>query len=342
MSPCDADAHRPCCTRLNRRTALVGAGAAVAAVAGYRLVRQWFPAQTPVFLARNQRYDGPLAATIAEGLEAVGLDRNWLRGRKVLLKPNLVEPVRTSPQIATHPNVVRAAADVFRRWDAQVIVGEAPAHLRDTEVALIESNIDEALREDKLPFADLNYSDFRYVRNRGGCSKLEQFAFPASVLDADLIVSMPKLKTHHWVGMTGATKNLYGTLPGQVYGWPKNVLHYAGIAQTVVDICASLPPSIGIVDGILCMEGDGPILGTPKQMGLLAIGLNTVAIDATLARITGFDPYRVPYLALADGRLGPISDREIVQRGERWQELANPFAIVEVPHLQGMRLTHRG
>ena len=85
---------------------------------------------------------------------------------------------------------------------------------------------------------------------------------------------MPKLKTHHWMGLTAAMKNLYGTLPGLIYGWPKNVLHYAGIPQTVVDINASLPPRIAIVDGIVCMEGDGPILGTPKPMGLLAIGLN--------------------------------------------------------------------
>ena len=132
------------------------------------------------------------------------------------------------------------------------------------------------------------------------------------MVDADLIVSMPKLKTHHWMGLTAAMKNLYGTLPGVIYGWPKNVLHYAGIPQTVVDINASLPPTIAIVDGILCMEGDGPILGTPKPMGLLAIGLNPTAVDATLARITGFDPRKVPYLALAEGRLGPIDERAIV------------------------------
>jgi uncharacterized protein (DUF362 family) len=86
------------------------------------------------------------------------------------------------------------------------------------------------------------------------------------------------------------------------------------------------------------MEGDGPIMGTPKPMGLLAVGLNLTAVDATLARITGFDPYRVPYLALADGRLGPISERAIVQRGERWQDLANPFSFVDVPYLREMRL----
>jgi len=132
-------------------------------------------------------------------------------------------------------------------------------------------------------------------------------------------------------------KNLYGTLPGTVYGWPKNILHRAGIPKTVVDINASLPRTIAVVDAIVCMEGDGPILGTPKPMGMLAMGLNPTAVDATLARIAGFDPARVPYLALAAGRLGPVAQYDIIQRGERWQESADPFQVLEQPHLQAMR-----
>ncbi|MFZ5829722.1 MAG: DUF362 domain-containing protein, partial [Planctomycetota bacterium] len=291
----------------------------------------------PVFLAREQRYDGPLATTIADGLAAVGFDPATVRGRRVLLKPNLVEPRRDRPQMTTHPAVVVAVAEVFRRYGAEVVVGEAPGHVRDTEMALDESGVGEALRQEKLRFADLNYGEVRAVPNRGQASKLTEITFPLEVLAADLIVSMPKLKTHHWMGMTASMKNLYGTLPGIVYGWPKNVLHFAGIPETVVDINASLPPVLAIVDGILAMEGDGPILGSPKQLGILAVGLNAMAVDATLARITGFNPARVPYLAMAAGRLGPIDERLIAQRGERWRELASPLASLDRPHLQAMR-----
>ena len=322
---------------LNRRALLVGTGVVAAGLIGFPLVRRLFTAQSPVFLARGQRYDGPLAQTIREGLVAVGLDPAGLRGRRVLLKPNLVEPLREAPHMTTHPAVVLAAAEVFRGWGAEVLVGEAPGHVRDTELALAESGLGAALQSEKIPFVDLNYSQVRSVPNAGRLSRIEEFRFPCELLDADLIVSMPKLKTHHWVGFTAALKNLYGTLPGLVYGWPKNVLHYAGIPQTVVDINASLPRTIALVDGILCMEGDGPIMGTPKHLGLLAVGLNPTAVDATLARITGFDPRRVPYLAMAAGKLGPISPRAIVQRGERWQELVDPFTIVDAPHLQPMR-----
>jgi uncharacterized protein (DUF362 family) len=324
---------------LNRRALLVGTGVAAAGLIGYPLVRRWFTTPKPVFLARGQRYDGPLATTIREGLQAVGLDPAGLRGRRVLLKPNLVEPTREAPHMTTHPAVVLAAAEVFRGWGAEVLVGEAPGHVRDTELALAESGLGVALQSEKIPFVDFNYSQVRGVPNAGRLSRIEEFRFPCELLEVDLIVSMPKLKTHHWVGFTAAMKNLYGTLPGLVYGWPKNVLHYAGIPQTVVDINASLPRTIAVVDGILCMEGDGPIMGTPKHLGLLAVGLNPTAVDATLARIAGFEPRRVPYLAMAEGKLGPIADWAITQRGENWQDLVDPFAIIDADHLRPMRAT---
>jgi uncharacterized protein (DUF362 family) len=160
-------------------------------------------------------------------------------------------------------------------------------------------------------------------------------------VQADLIVSLPKMKTHHWVGVTAAMKNLYGTIPGLIYGWPKNVLHHNGIPQTVFDINASLPKTIAIVDGIDCMEGDGPIMGTLKHMGLVIVGVNPAAVDATVCRLMDVDPWQVPYLRLAAGRLGPLEERLIEQRGERWQPLASPFTVLDKPHLNDL-VRHRG
>ena len=107
------------------------------------------------------------------------------------------------------------------------------------------------------------------------------------------------------------------------------MLHYAGIPETIFDINASLPKTIAIVDGIVAMEGDGPIMGSAKPMGLLVIGTNSTAVDATLGRIMGFDPARIGYLKLAANRLGPVEDRCIEQRGERWQSVASPFTIID-------------
>jgi uncharacterized protein (DUF362 family) len=137
--------------------------------------------------------------------------------------------------------------------------------------------------------------------------------------------------------MTAAMKNMYGVLPGIKYGWPKNVLHHQGIPQTVVDINCSAPTTLAIVDAIDCMEGDGPILGSCKSMGLILVGGNVTAVDATAARIMHLRPERISYLALAKNRLGPLAERLIEQRGEPWQSVSSPFALLQEDHLQRLR-----
>jgi uncharacterized protein (DUF362 family) len=293
--------------------------------------------RSSVFIARSQRYDADLSKTIRDGLLACNIHAEQFRGKRVLLKPNLVEPTRRIPHMTTHPAVIIAAAEVFRGFGASVSVGEAPGHVRDTQMALDESGVGEALHGGDLWFADLNYEDVAWRPNRGGFSSLEGIYLPRSVVEADFVVSMPKLKTHHWVGVTCSMKNLYGVLPGIKYGWPKNVLHHHGIPQTVADISCTLPRTLAIVDGIDCMEGDGPILGSCKSMGLILVGANLSAVDATAARIMGLEPARVSYLKLAASRLGPIEERLIEQRGEAWKDVGNPFEMLPQEHLQKLR-----
>lgn len=323
---------------MSRRRWLFGVGAALSGLYAFAGVRRLMHRSEPVFIARNQRYDGSLCQTIRDGLAATGMNLDGLRGKRVLLKPNLVEPTRRSPQMTTHPAMIVAAAEVFRQCGARVTVGEGPGHVRDTEMALVESGVQAALDDVRLAFADLNYQEVGWTRNGGRASKLDGFWFPRSVVEADLIVSMPKLKTHHWVGVTASLKNLYGVIPGIKYGWPKNVLHHAGIPQTVFDINASLPKTIAIVDGITCMEGDGPIMGSAKSMGLVLVGQNLTAVDATVCRIMGIDPAKISYLQLAANSLGPIDERAIAQRGEHWRNVASPFQILDRPYLQELRI----
>lgn len=326
--------------QIDRRTmfgisALAGAGLMGATYAVGRANK------APVFIARHQQYAEGLRQTITDGLLAVGVDPTGFSGKRVLLKPNLVEPMRAIPHMTTHPAVIVAAAEVFRSWGAEVVVGEAPGHVRDTEMALVESGVGEALRDGGLAFADLNYQTVGWRHNRARHSKLKGFYFPQSVLEADVVVSMPKMKTHHWVGMTCSMKNFYGVIPGIKYGWPKNVLHQNGIPETVADINACLPKTLAIVDGIDCMEGDGPILGSKKEMGLIVVGASLPAVDATTARIMGLEPSRIKYLEFASRRLGSISDYAIEQRGEPWQEVASPFFVLQEEHLQEMRADRR-
>jgi len=104
---------------------------------------------------------------------------------------------------------------------------------------------------------------------------------PRTVLASDFIVSMPKVKTHHWTGVTLRMKNMFGVVPGSRYGWPKNVLHWAGIHESILDICATVRPHFVIADGIIAMEGDGPLNGTPKALHTILLADDPAA--ATLS-----------------------------------------------------------
>jgi uncharacterized protein (DUF362 family) len=291
-----------------------------------------------VFIARADGYDDRLAEIIRNGLSELGFSRGRVRGKSVLLKPNLVEPTHESPHVNTHPAFVRAVAEAFRSWDAhEVLVAEGQGHVRDSDLVLEQSGLGATLGEAGLEFVDLNHDEVIEVKNRLGFTPLETLHLPATLRRADLVVSLPKMKTHHWAGVTLSMKNLFGMMPGVCYGWPKNVLHHAGIAESIVDINAAVAPHLAIVDGIVGMEGDGPIMGTPVHAGLVVMGTCPTAVDATAARLMGINPARVAYLAAAAGRLGPIRERHIHQLGEPIAPLTRRFALLDHPSLAGLR-----
>jgi uncharacterized protein (DUF362 family) len=326
---------------LRRRTFLVGAGALAVAGLGTKLFRDVDEAahRAAVFIAKAASYDDDLEDKVRAGLTELGLGPAWVTGKSVLLKPNLVEPSREAPQINTHPALIRAVAEVFRGWRARdVFVAEGQGHCRDSEFVLEQSGLGTVLDAERIEFVDLNHDEMFFVPNRLRFTKLAELGLPATLRRADLIVSLPKMKTHHWAGVTLAMKNLFGVMPGVYYGWPKNVLHHAGIPGSILDINAAVRPHLAIVDGIIGMEGDGPIMGTPRHAGVLVMGTNLPAVDATTARLMGINPWRVAYLAAASGRLGPISERHIAQRGERIAPLVQDFQIFDHPSLARLRI----
>ncbi|RMH09622.1 MAG: DUF362 domain-containing protein [Nitrospirae bacterium] len=297
-------------------------------------------ASATTFIGRADSYDADIRGIILRGLNELGVTATHLRGKRILLKPNLVETHEGAPHINTHPHVVRGAIEAFLSLGAEsVVIGEGPGHRRDTLEVLEASGLGSLLYEDRIPFLNVNYETGIQVPNRGGQSRLSTLTFPRVVQDVDWIVSMAKLKTHHWAGATLAMKNLFGIMPGLYYGWPKNVLHQAGIPQTIVDITATLRPHLAIVDGIVGMEGDGPIMGTPVQVGAIIMGRNFPAVDATCCRIMGIDPYKIRYLRMADQWLGPIHEGQIEQRGELISTVQKPFALIDaIPAHRGIRL----
>jgi uncharacterized protein (DUF362 family) len=292
------------------------------------------------FIGKADSYSVELASLIRSGLRELGVTGEEIRGKCILLKANIVEPHKGLDHIVTNPAVVSAAAEAFLSMGAaRIIVAEASGHYRDTYLALEISGFDRIFAAPKITFVDLNYDEWWTTPNVGLATSLRSFVFPSTLKQADWIVSMPKLKTHHWAGATMSMKNLFGILPGVFYGWPKNILHVEGIDKAIIDINSTLRPHFAIVDGIVGMEGDGPIMGTPKKAGVIVMGRNLPAVDATCARLMGINPNKIKYLAEAGGVLGPINESLILQRGEKWQSSRTDFKLLDkIQAHRGLRL----
>jgi len=298
------------------------------------------PQRAQAFVAQVDDYQRDIADAITRGIRELGVSPEELKGKRILLKPNLVETASGAPHINTHPLVIRGAVEAFLKLGASmVVVAEGPGHRRDTLAVFEESGLADVLTEDRIPFHDLNYLTGYELPNAGRQSRLKTLTFPALFQEIDWIVSMAKMKTHHWAGATLSMKNLFGVMPGIYYGWPKNVLHQVGIDNSILDINATLKPHFAIVDGIVGMEGDGPIMGDPKKAGVLVMGRNLAAVDATCCRIMGIDPYQVSYLERADNWLGPIAGTSIEQRGETIATVRTNFNLIDtIPAHRGLRL----
>ncbi len=283
--------------------------------------------RSAVAVLNASRYDDSLIDIVQRGVSLCG---TAVRGRRVVLKPNFVE-FDPGGVINTNPVLVAAAVQAFRRLDAgEVIVAEGPGHRRDTEYLLTASGLRDVLRDTGARYVDLNLDSARRVTALSRYTTLQKLYIAETVAGADLLVSMPKMKTHHWAGVTLSLKNMFGVLPGGVYGWPKNVLHWAGIEQSILDINASLDvPRLNIVDGIVGMEGNGPIQGRARNSNVLLFGEDPVAVDATAARLMGVDPDRLWYLVQANRFLGNSDDAVIEQRGEDPARLAQDYELIE-------------
>ena len=321
---------------LSRRAFLAGLPVAAAVAAcrpPYRKADFALPARSPVALLPASGYETDLADVIGRGLALFDLD---VRGKRVFLKPNLVE-YEAGTVINTHPHVVAGAATAFLRAGArEVVVGEGPGHRRDIEYLLTATGLADVLADLRVRFVDLNHDDVARVALKSRFTGLKELSLPVELLQSDVIVSMPKLKTHHWAGLTASMKNLFGVVPGAVYGWPKNLLHFHGIPNSIVDLNATIKPHFTIVDGVTAMEGDGPIMGRPRQLGMLAMGTDLVAVDSTCARVIGLDPWKIPYLREASAFLGNVHPDRIAPVGESLSRYATQFDVVD--HFRPMRL----
>lgn len=288
--------------------------------------------KSKVAILRCERYEACLPV-IVDGLRLLA---PTIQRKRVLLKPNLVEYSPTAP-INTHPVLISATIEALYRYGASsVVVAEGPGHIRDTELLLEESGLRSELQNvGHAQFVDLNFDTVYRVLPATGLTRLNELWLPQTVLSADVIISMPKIKTHHWAGVTLSLKNLFGTVPGSVYGWPKNILHWEGIENSIVELAASIPIHYVIADGVIAMEGNGPLHGSPRPLGCIVFADDPVAADATCCRLMGIDPALVRHLQMA-APLGNMDSGKIDQLGEGVESVRQQFELLpQFSYLRG-------
>lgn len=327
---------------MTRRAALAGSlGIATAAATSLpflvpRYDRDRRPTRSRVAILPVTEYSQKLCGVLWEGLKLFNLN---VAGKTVLLKPNLVDYI-PGAGINTHPLLIVGAAECFRRLGAkQVTVAEGPGHQRDTQLVLQATGLEQHLKDQRISFVDLNRDEVAKVGLRADYSHLKHLWLPRTALEADFIVSMPKVKTHHWSGVTLSMKNMFGVVPGVKYGWPKNLLHWHGIQQSVVDLVATVPIHFVIADAIVCMEGNGPLAGTARRLDRIVLSDDPVAADATCARLMGLVPKRVPHIAETVKFLGNISSDRIDQLASAI--ISPPVPFETVPEFEHIRSSHR-
>jgi len=238
--------------------------------------------------------------------------------------------VSSERPIHTDPRLIDALALHLAGLGArEIILAEGTSHNRDSEFLFRASGYEALAKSRGLRLVDLNYDDVVPVPCvNPRATLLKEMSLPKTIREAEIIISVPKMKTHKLAGITLSMKNMFGILPGMVYGWPKNTLHWNGIPLSICEINGTIQAHFSVVDGVVGMEGHGPIMGTARKAGVLVMGDNALAVDATAARIMGVDPARVDYLAMAHRiKLGSLRPEDIALAGEKIERARTDFNL---------------
>lgn len=266
----------------------------------------------------DNRYDKlRVEHTVRRAVDLIGgIGRFVQPGQRVLIKPNLLRKSSPDEAIVTHPSVVRAVVRLVQEAGGKPVIGDSPGgpfsssllHGVYQRAGLLE------VAEETGAELNLDVRAARIPAPEGRLIKMldiSQFA-----LDADVIISLPKLKTHDLMGFTGATKNLFGVIPGVTKaGYHAKLQTLDQFAEMLLDILTVVKPAFHLMDGIVGMDGDGPSAGDPYPAGILLCSTDAVALDLIATHLAGLPLERIAPLRVARRRgltSGSVQDVEIV------------------------------
>ena len=307
------------------------------------------PDRAAVCIERCEAYDADLVFDrIKAAVDALGgMGRFVKTGQNVLLKPNLLSPSEPSKAVTTHPAVVEAVIRLVKDAGGHPAIGDSPgigSLLPVTE----KTGIAQVARrhgaeivpfDESVPVDALDNHLFR------------QIEIARAVADADVVINLPKVKSHGQMLLTLAVKNLFGCIAGRrKIEWHMRAgRDYNLFARLLVEVCRAVRPALNIADGIVGMEGNGPGSGDPVQLGFVAASADPFALDAVLCSILGVEPGRLlTARAAAEMGLGTIDLAQIDVLGPDPAELRPPHfrlpptrPLLFFPGRIGRMLSHR-
>jgi len=273
-----------------------------------------------VSLVRCADYDRDRTfKAVQQAIALLGGIRSFVKpGERVLIKPNLLKASSPEAAVTTHPEVVRAVISLVREAGGVPMIGDSPG-MGDLRKVCAKAGIFDVVQEEGATLVELD--DPVEVKNSG---RFQRFELARAAYEADVIINLPKLKTHGMMTLTGAVKNLFGCVPGRKkVQWHLNAgVSHDNFARMLVELCALLKPRLTIMDAVIGMEGNGPGSGDPRTIGLLMAGRDQVAVDVVAAKIVGASLELLPIIkAAAEAGIGETRIKEITVLGERLSEV---------------------
>lgn len=273
--------------------------------------------------------EGDVTKAVQEAVKLTGgLDQIISQGDTVLIKPNAKNMTPQGLGVNTDLRVIESLIDLVREQRPdRILIAEGAAYPTgnwDTMSAFKVAGITEMAHRKKVELYDLNTTETATIDIPDGLT-LKTFTTGRIVLDADVIINIPVIKTHTETFTSICLKNL---AVGIAKKWEKKALHRAGIHKAIVDVYANIKTHFNVVDGVVGVEGDGPNVpkGKPKPLGIILAGEDGLAVDAVGCTIMGIHPWKVAHLRLAAERgLGTIELDEINVLGEPIEKIKNPF-----------------
>ena len=236
---------------------------------------------------------------LAEALDLLGGLENIIQsGDRVLIKPNILSASPPESAVTTHPSVVASMCEFVLRAGGKPIVGDGAGISRPgaTAKALKASGIEEAAIRAGAKVVNFETAGFTLV-DVPDPLQFQKLYIANPILEADIVISLPKLKTHELTYYTGAVKNFFGVLPLKC----RKEIHLLGkrdlFGEAVADIYSIVRPSFAVMDGVIGMEGNGPSHGKPINSGVILASQDCISLDIVAAELIGFDPLKIPTTA---------------------------------------------